>query len=385
MLTGCWDATEIDQLAIVTATAVDVGDQGPTRVKGGFQIAVPSQLGTTQGGAPTDSTGNQKAYVVVEDTGNDPVQLVERARKKVSRKLIMSHRSAIIVGEDYAKRGLTPLLDEVVRNPESRLRTNFLVAYHDTGLHILELPYPLERLPSQAIDGLTRQLSQEKFTAKDFVENLVSKSDPYAVGIEASDLTGGGGSQKKDSFLIRHIAVFHNDKMVGWLEQGPELNGFFWLKGTVAGRLLTVDVPGQNGTIGSKVLKSKTISKVHVVGGKPQIYVEVDMRDDIVSNDTDLDLRNPKNIGIVEGAIENRTKHDITQTLNRLQHQLHADPIGFAEMIYTQQPKLWYAVKDNWRSTFSSLPVQVVVKVEVQRSGLATGMLTETKRGLTND
>ena len=381
-LSGCWDSTEIDRLAIATTTGVDVGDAGSATTKGSVQIAVPSELGTTQGGAPSESTGSTQSFVVLHGVGKDPIALIEQARKKVPRKLIMSHRSVIIVGEQYAKQGVAPLLDEVVRNPQSRLRTTFVVAFHDTAEDVLSLPYPLERLPSQAVEGFAKQISGEQFTAKEFIERLLSRSDPYSVGIEATNI---GGPIKKTTFLVRHVAIFQKDKLVGWLRSGDEVNGFLWLRGTMEPKLLDISIPGYTGTVGVDVLKPRTIAKAKIIRGQPQIFVKVQMHNDIVSNGTTLNLQDPRNIHLVESAIRNQVTATTTHTLHLLQEKYDSDPVGFAEMIYRQSPKTWAQIEPNWREELRRLPVHVDVQVHVPRTGLSTESLVQQERESSHD
>jgi spore germination protein KC len=84
-LTGCWDSSEIDELAIVLESGVDVansssGSAEGASVLGSVQIAVPMRLGATTGGGPAPSA--EEPFLVESATGKDPAEIIDNLRKK---------------------------------------------------------------------------------------------------------------------------------------------------------------------------------------------------------------------------------------------------------------------------------------------------------------
>ncbi|MNN93941.1 Spore germination protein B3 precursor [compost metagenome] len=66
----------------------------------------------------------------------------------------------------------------------------------------------------------------------------------------------------------------------------------------------------------------------------------------------------------------------VQNTVNKLQHELHADAVGFGENLHIQHPGVWRKVKDDWDETFSHLPVTYEVKLNIEEYG-ASGTTTE--------
>lgn len=369
LCTGCWDATEIDQLAIVAATGTDLvrNDEGHS-VASTLQIALPSELGSTGGGAPTTKTGTTNAYALVEAEGPDPVSALDAASKQLSRRLFMGERRVTVIGEDYARFGLSDIADEILRNPQSRLRTYMVVAYHNTAHALLELPYALNRLPADAIADLENEEYLPRVDAKEFLQKLVSKGDPFLLGIEELS-TPHTVSDNQDSFGLTHIAVFRKDKLVGWLG-GPQLEGFTYIFGRVNREYITVNVPGVPGFISARMLNIDTSRRVRIVDGVPRLIIRTRGDFDLVQNGTPLNLNLPENTDKVRAAINKEMVSEMQSTMDVLQHEYRSDPFGFMDTVHKKYPTFWLGMEKDWREKYSEMPVTVQVKANIRDSGI---------------
>lgn len=362
--TGCWDANEIDDLAIVSASGWDA--EGPN-ITATLQIARPSELGATSGGGGSGNTGSTETFALEQGTGPDPMGALEEARQKLSRTMLLSHREVLVLGENFArKQGVASLIDEVVRNPQSRLRTDIVVAYHGKAQDVLQLPYSLNRLPASAIRGMEDIGTIPRIDARQFVKDLNGQGDPYAVGVEPIRTL----SEKEPyTFRLDHVAVFKADKLVGWLE-GHEVNGFLWIIGGSHSTNTPILIPGK-GYVGLKLLDMHSNVRATMVNGRPGISISVQVMDDIIENDTNLDFNSQSSIDRVRHTAEKSIRRDVQATVHRLQHDYHADICSFGERLYQRYPDLYVTrLKPHWDRTFETLPVIVKVDVRVQRSGL---------------
>jgi spore germination protein KC len=372
LCTGCWDATEIDQLAIVVASGMDLvqhdDSQQPT-FRGMLQIARPSELGTSGGGTPTTSTGSTGSYVLEQAEGPNALATQDIMRKRLSRKLFVGQRRVIILGEDYARHGVYDLADEILRNPQSRLRTYIVIAYHGTAQSILERPYPLNRLPADAISDLERNGATPEVDAKQFLQRLTSKGDPFAMGIEQTSTLYDASDNPSGAFALTRIAIFQKDKLVGWLGSA-QLRGFIWIYGRAKREESTVNIPGTPGYITGRMLGNNTTRSIKIINGKPRIDIHTRSEYDISENGTPLNLNDPKNIQLVRSAITKEVTSQIQSTMDTLQHKYHADSFGFSDLIDKKHPRMWAKMEKHWRETYSSMPVTVRVDVDIRNSGL---------------
>lgn len=368
LCTGCWDRREIDELAVVSASGLDIVKQksGPPSYVVSFQIARASELSTTSSGGSASSTGTTDAFLVEQAQGPDMITALENIRKKLSRSLFLGHRRIIVLGEDYAEQGIGPLLDEVVRNPDSRLRSNIFVAKGSPAVNILKLPYALNRLPADAIIGLENQGTVARVDTRQFIQMMNDKGDPYSVGIQPS-LTSS--KDEPNTFALRQIAVFQKDKLVGWLDN-QDVDGFLWLSGQMKVNRLTVQIPGHPGNISTRLLRTTTDISPALINGHPQITVRLRIMSSIIANSTGLDFNDPRNIQLAKKAFETRIRSDAESTLNKIQHDYQADIWGFGEKLYEQYPHAWNTFSKNWRAEYSHLPVNLDIDLRIHRTGL---------------
>ncbi|MFB5189848.1 Ger(x)C family spore germination protein [Alicyclobacillus fastidiosus] len=372
LCTGCWDATEIDRLAIVSASGLDLvqpDPDSPPLVQGTLQIARASEMGSNGGGSPTTTTGSTDAFILEQAKGQNALQPFDIIRKRLSRKLFLGQRRVIVIGEDYAKHGVYDLVDEVIRNPQSRLRTYVVIAYHSTAESILKLPYALNRLPSDAIAEIEQQGSVPEVDAKDFIEKLVSKGDTFAMGIDPVQSAPEGSDASASTFQLNQIAIFRGDKLVGWLE-GPTFEGFLWIYGRMKRADTTVRLPGVPGYLTGRMLSIRTERSVAVVNGRPQININTRTQYDIAENGTPMNLNDPSSVNKVRDAIQQEILSQMKSTMDALQQKYVSDPFGFGEQLDKQYPRAWAKVKENWHSTYSKTPVVITADVEIRNSGL---------------
>ncbi|RIV22849.1 Ger(x)C family spore germination protein [Alicyclobacillaceae bacterium I2511] len=408
-LTGCWDATAIDKLAIVTMSGLDVpklgakmgdkthsGEQegaeqatdpstqpkrsnaAPTEgidketrgknapVQLTMQIARVAQLGSGQSGSGP-ATGSSDNFVVVRAVGATTMDALEHARNEVSRRLYLAQRQVVVLGEDYARQGgAMDILDEVVRNPFSRLRTDVLVAYHTQAAEILRRPYLLNRLPSDAVHGLERESPVPHVNANEFLRNLTGQSDPYAVGIEPLHTACTG---EPNTFNLEHVAVFQKDRLVGWLE-GKQVVGFMWLTDRMKNRYTSIAIPNHSGYVGTRLLRARTHRQVRLHHGHPEVWLTVQTENDIAENTTHLNLSHSKDEALLLDSMRGEIEAEIRSALTQLQQETHSDAAGFGELIYRHYPATWRQLQPHWRQEYTRLPVHIQVQVVLQRAGM---------------
>ncbi|WAH43915.1 Ger(x)C family spore germination protein [Alicyclobacillus fastidiosus] len=386
LCTGCWDATEIDRLAIVSASGLDLvqpDPESPPLVQGTLQIARASEMGSTGGGSPTTTTGSSDAFILEQAKGENALEPFDTIRKRLSRKLFLGQRRVIVIGEDYAKHGVYDLVDEVIRNPQSRLRTYVVIAYHGTAESILELPYALNRLPADAIAEIEQQGATPEIDAKEFIEKLVSKGDTFAMGIQKVQSNPDSSDASTSTFQLNQIAIFRADKLVGWLE-GPTFQGFLWIYGRIKRDDTTVRIKGVPGYLTGRMLSIRTERSISIVHGRPQINIHTRTQYDIAENGTPMNLNDPINVTKVRNAIQQEILSQIKSTMDTLQHQYVSDPFGFAEQLHKRDPRAWEKVHEDWHSVYSKTPVVITADVEIRNSGLTGPPLRKPPEGNTS-
>ncbi|GMA61378.1 hypothetical protein GCM10025859_18180 [Alicyclobacillus fastidiosus] len=152
--TGCWDGTELNDLAIVSGFGMDIKDDGTYLLSA--QIVIPGKTQSSQQGG---GGGDNNAYFTKTATGKDVLDASQNIQSKLSRKVFPGHREDIFIGEELAKHGVSKVMDEYSRNPDVRLREDVFVVKGGTAEDVLKVPQPLEKVPAMAALKLHQQIA----------------------------------------------------------------------------------------------------------------------------------------------------------------------------------------------------------------------------------
>jgi spore germination protein KC len=215
LLTGCWNRREVNEIAIVTAVAIDLeSDQqlrvtilvlDPARGGGGGEGGSPSKAGTFR----------------VTATGQTVLDALRNINQVISRRPEWKHNNAIILSEEVARRGVSQVLDFFVRNYESRLDQWVLVT-HGKAADVLVPRFRLEENQGAGIRKLN--LSAARTTAKvvpvRLREFMVALAGPPAAPLTAildRETRAGdpaAAPESSDRLRTHGAAVFNGDRLV---------------------------------------------------------------------------------------------------------------------------------------------------------------------------
>lgn len=374
--TGCWDGLDVERRAIITLSGTDLiqsTDNKPPMIRYTAQIARPSQLG---GGESAVKSGDRKNFYVVEGTGPNLSSAIETMQRKIPRRIFLAHRRIIIIGESLAQKSIRSVIDEVVRNPESRLRTYILITKGIDASQIVRMPYPLSRLPADALWEMERTGDAAKVDVAEFAAMMLdSGRDPYAMGVqEATD------DKKNPTFQLKDIALFQRDKLVGWLS-GENAEGLMWIVGHVHSSSMSMTMPNHQGIISSRL--GQIHSRIYAIqrNKKIHIFIDIHAKDDIYENGTDLNLSDPKILEKFQEQLKQALQAEIHQTLLVLR-QFRVDPVGFGRLIRQSYPNEWDHLQSNWQTEMLSIPITVHVDIKVLRPGKIESALFQHKESV---
>ncbi len=140
-LTGCWDRTELNDLAIELGWGLDQAKNNKVEISA--QFIIPSKMGMGQSGR--SNTG--KSVFIESGIGKDTHEAVQMMQTKMSREIFRGHQRVILIGEKMAKNGLASVLDAYSRDPDIRLRADAFVIKGHTAKRVFESIHPLRIYP----------------------------------------------------------------------------------------------------------------------------------------------------------------------------------------------------------------------------------------------
>ncbi|MFP3122045.1 Ger(x)C family spore germination protein [Ectobacillus funiculus] len=366
-LTGCWSRVEINDIAIVTATAIDKMRDGKIRIT--LQVAIPKKLGPVGTGG---SDGGMETTMLISETGENVMDASRKLQEKFPRRIFFSHSRNLIIGERAAKEGVYPILSFFARGREARLR-GFILFSKGEAARILKPAPNIERYTSEAIREEVKTGIGLRTMQKDFIDMLTTEGiAPVAAQVAIKSAEKG----KKNSGLSPAIigtAVFRQDKLVGWMDDG-DTRGVLWLRNEVEKATIAVTVPKEKGggKIGVQLLTGKTRVKPVLEQGKVMMKVNVRAEAELFENGSGLDLGDPKVLQYVQNLLERDVKKRMRSALYKAQKELHADIFGFGNSLYRTYPKVWKEqFKKQWDEEFSKLEVSITPRISIVRIGLS--------------
>lgn len=367
-LTSCWSRVEVNDIAIVTATAIDRMNDGKIRLA--VQVAIPKQLGPVGAGG---TGGETETTILVSETGKTIMDVSRKLQEKLSRRVFFSHSRNLIIGEKAARAGVFPLLDFFSRGREARLRGYILFSKGEAA-DLLKTNPTLERYTSEVIREEEKMGVGLEIMQKDFIDMLTTEGISPVAAQVAMKPEAVNGDHSTMTPAIVGTAVFRKDKLIGWMND-KETRGVLWLRDEMKEANLTVTVPKEKGggDISVKLLKATTKIKPVLQQGKAKMNVHARTEVELFENGSTLDLGDPKVLRYIQTLLEADVKERILLALHKAQKEFNSDIFGFGNAIYRTDPKAWKKqFKDQWYDQFPKLEVSVQPEVSIVRTGLST-------------
>jgi spore germination protein KC len=365
LLSGCWNRTEINDIAIVTAVGLDLLEDDKMRLS--LQVAVPSQLGQATG-----PTQGGKSTFIVSELGGTTSEAFRHLQEKLPRRIFFSHSRVLIIGEDLARNGVTHILDFYARYQEPRMHSSIIVT-KGKAVDILKQEPTLENVSAEEANELIKRKVGLMISIRDFLDMLLTEGvEPVAPQFILEPLEVKSDSQTKEKQSINGAAVFKGDKLIGWMDD-VETRGILWLRNEMKEGVITVNIGEERGggKISTNIIRTESDIVPELKDGKIIIRINTRAELNVLENASEVNLGDPENIDKLEKEIEKEIKDRIRMTLDKAQGELGSDIFGFGEELYKKYPKEWNnTYKEKWDDEFSELEVIVKPKVFVRRVGL---------------
>lgn len=378
VITGCWDSTEVNDLAIELAWGIDKAPNKKVMIS--TQAIIPAKISGGQGGGGTEEGGasSGKPYFVVASDGMNTLDAVQRIQSKLSRQVYRGHRRVIVIGEAMARQGIKEIMDTYTRDPNLKLRTDIFVVKGNSAKNFLKVSYPLENIPALGVLGEYNQLGTlMEMGLMSFL--LAATSEGTSPAVPAVAIGMDPPSKKEDKersaageegFRIAGTALFNKDlKLVGFInvEEGRALR---WVSGKLKKITIPAAIPQEEGNVSMDLYKIGQKIEPVVQGDTIKFLVTLTGGGAIRENNTRLDLTQTENIALLEDALNKHVEESVLRTITKVQKKYGTDVFGFGETIHRTDPSLWNAVKTNWESAFREAEISVTAKLKVRRIGV---------------
>jgi spore germination protein KC len=372
LLSGCWDRTELNDLSLVKAIAIDKTKNNKVNVAAELFLSTHTSQGMAGGGGGGGGAGGAQEKFVQTATGLDVADATTKLQEKLSRKIFWGHDKAFIIGESLAKSGIQNVLDFIVRGVGIRERTYVFVSEGDAK-KILDVTPPLERNEAEVL----RKMAESKIVMGVTILDLwkMAESEGRAAAIPmirlSKPVNPQGDKNNEGIAYISKVAILKNLRMVGAVDDRTA-RGIQWLKNEVKTPIITVHPKGSKGLVAFHILHARTRLEPSIRNGTYTILVKGETKDDIIQNTTNLDTMSPVIIKKLEGEMAQQIERRMYQALDQIQKGMKADIFGFGAAFHRKYPKEWEKMSDHWDEIYPKVKVQIAIDAHILRPGVVT-------------
>lgn len=386
MLSGCYDARGLEELAYATALGLDVSENDKLKLT--LQISIPSSAGSDSGSSQSNSSESITVECASLSTG------ISLINSYVSKEIDLTQCNVIVFSEELAERGITEYVDTFANNINIRPDCNVIVSRCTAQDFINNASPSVETLTARYYQVALKSNEYTGYTPvtkiADFTQNM--KSD----AIQASCILGGVNFhessvengynasndqtanymadqlpiENSDTIETFGTAVFYNDKLVGELT-GIETVCHLILRNDI--QICDISVPDPFNTDSYIDLRlnrrGKTKVDIDFINGTPYISVDVSVSGYGLSLNENIDYDSKENLEKYNESAEQYLKLQIENYLYKTSKDLNSDITGFGKYAISQYMTIGEWQSSSWLENYKSAFFDVNVNVNIE-SGL---------------
>ncbi|MFD2371555.1 Ger(x)C family spore germination protein [Brevibacillus sp. GCM10020057] len=362
ILCGCWDRIEVNDVAIVTAAAIDKAEDQELELS--IQVFIPRALG----GGGLQGTGMKSLTIVRSARGVTIADAMSKIQMKIPRLIFWGHCKVYIYGEEIAKKGIADLVDYLARHPQPRNRA-FMYVSKGRAVDVLLSNPKLERDSAETIRELSGLHVGMEVTLIELMKMLKSPSKAAILPIIDLVPTPGSSQQTSRTPNLFGSAIFKEGKMIGQLSERAT-RGVMWVRNEIDSTTVTVKAKKGKGFVSLLPIREVTELVPSIEKGKWKMTVKAESEGFLIQNGTNLNLSNPDLLHLMQVALRKDIEARMRGTFHLLQHDMKTDVFGFATAFRRKYPKEFAQVKDRWDEVFPTIDVDLQITSYIRRPGL---------------
>lgn len=377
-LTGCWDSKGINEIAIVSAVALDRSDDGQILMS--MLVTNPGKM-SSAGSGSEQKPGADQATILLSEKGTGVLDIFQKIQEKLPKEIYLSHLRVIVISQELAKEGVSGILDFFTRYRESHLRAEVVVTKNKAA-DLFKIDTEYEKLPSESLRKKTELVTGSKSTLLTFFnsvaeEGIEAQTPEFETGDFEVDSESNNEDKPKTAVVFKGTAVFKDDKLLGFLDD-QKLKGVVNLNGSTKLGSITIPIPKEKGGgfVALRVPGSSTKISPIIQGDKLEADVTISIEGRIFENESKLDLSDSKVVHYIEDLLKDTLSKEIKPLLNTVQKDFNSDIYGFGAAFHRKYPDKWNAgLKADWDQIFRGLPINLNYDVTIARVGFLTKSL----------
>jgi spore germination protein len=289
------------------------------------------------------------------------------ANLKASKKLQSGQLRVSLYNEEISKKGIKPYADTLARDPS--ISDLIYIGVVEGATEDL-LKHDYKNIPDigQHLFNLIEQLTDREQISNSTLQEV--RQSYYSIGIDpVLPLIKRSGN----SIIVTGNAIMRNDKMVGKLS--PDESFFVKLirdeyrTGSIELTFPVKDIRGKKHKVTTVIDTIKSLKKVKLVDKtQPRFDIDLDVKGRLLELQGELDLKNPKNIQLLEKAISLKLKQEAQKVIAYCQER-NSDVFGFGET-YRSSVRFANLTRQEWHQKYRTMKYGISVDFKLIRTGI---------------
>lgn len=357
LMAGCSKTRTLEQIGLVTTKGYDMGGDG--LVKGTMVVLT------------VDPSSQQKTSIITAEALTSRGIRV-KGDLASSKKLLSGQLRVVLYSDKLAKHGIKPLTDTLIRDPSVSDLTYLAIVEGETEQLLRINNKQIPDIGQYIFKQIDHNVKWSDIPSPTLHETL---HDNYSAGIDPTlpILKKTGNTVK-----ISGLALLRDNKMVGRVSETesylvklirtPIKSGEFEIP--ISGKSLKAD--GKHPANRKPAITLDTVfgrSKIKLVSKKNlEFNLNVKLHARTQEMNVNFDLKNPRNVHLLEKEVSNTIKKDLERLIAYCQ-TIKTDPIGLGRE-YGSSVRHSNLTRDKWHKMFPNAKVNVKVDVTFVKTGL---------------
>lgn len=359
ILSGCYESGNIESYYYVTALGIDKGPNNNIILS--VQIAKPTSSNSSSSSGSSQSSGSI-LYSVECTSINFGISIFNNY---LSKKINLSHCTAIILSEELAKEGINDYISTLIHNTEIRPNCNIIICNGTTKEALECISNSEEDISARLYKFIVSSVEYTSYSINPEITEFFNNISDNGYGI-ATYAQISNNTLQSDG-----IAVFKEDKFLTRLNVIDSIC-YSIILSKLENCILTIQNPFIEGEELDVQIKLKNNSEVYVdlVNGTPFIKINIYIESALANTYFNFDYTSEENIKILENATSKYLEELILNYLYEISHKLNTDICGFKNKLANNYLTIEEFENINWEKIFKDSYFEINIKNSLNYNGL---------------
>jgi len=367
LLGGCWDRTEVNDLALIMAAGIDLTDNGSIELS--VQVFTPNQSSSEGNSGMMGGGAGSNTIVVQSAVGTDFADAAAKLQEQMPRKVFWGHGEVFIFGERMAKQGILNEIDFLFRHPQPREHAYVFVS-KGKAKEIISINPRVERDIAETLREMAVLPYGMGISLKELNEMLTGRSKAAVVPlIERKDEPKGNSYP-----YITGAAVLRGGKLAGQFDDKVKRDTML-IRNKMKRTNVTFPVTGlqggDDGVMTVKITKCRTTLFPVIQGKRWSMMVRMEGEASVTQNTSRINVTKPQELRQVEKQLNREIGKRIKESFRLVQRETDADVFGFADAFWRKYPLVWSREQSRWNDIFQDVDIHAASNVKILWPGFS--------------